>query len=165
MDRLEDERMKTVSAIGFKQCFAIFGRSRLDMKVLRALVCVLSLCGVLLASAMETLAAGPSGDIVTITAAGWRNGKGGRLDVTATTTSPDAVLSVSEVTGAKGEVLSLGQMDGTACTPAVPPQGTACLTARGIPSPASVMVTSSLGGAATAVCMPDPRRPGDFVCK
>ncbi|MFZ2199144.1 MAG: hypothetical protein WAV13_15510, partial [Thermodesulfovibrionales bacterium] len=104
-------------------------------------------------------------DTVVITSAAWRDLKGGRLDVVATTNSPAATLTVTEIVAATGAFLDLGAMDAISCLPVVPPPGTYCLGFRGVAAPSSVTVNSSFGGAATVNCTPDPGRPGSLVCQ
>jgi K319-like protein len=88
-----------------------------------------------------------------------KNRNAGKLSLAATSTDPSAILTVDEV-AINGTVLPVGTMG-----PTVPPvAGSFALNADGFPQPARLILRSSSGGTATAICgAPDAK--GIVTCQ
>jgi len=102
-------------------------------------------------------------DTVVITAATWvtQNGKRGpfgKLNVTATTSDPTAVLSLTEI-GVDGSVTNYG----TGATTANAPTTFDWIELKGAPQPARLTVTSTKGGSALVTCSAQDAR-GRVTC-
>jgi hypothetical protein len=103
-------------------------------------------------------------DIVQITAATWVNATGkkggfGKLNVTATSSDPTAILSLTEI-GTDTSVTNWG----TGVTSPPTPGVYNWVENKGAPQPASLTVTSSKGGSATTGCGAPTGTKGTVTC-
>jgi hypothetical protein len=91
-------------------------------------------------------------DVVAFILATWRavvGSKVGKLVVIATSTDPAATLSLDDLLAVDGSDQPLGTLTSPASSP-----GTFTMAASSVPEPGSLILRSTAGGTATAVCAP-----------